>query len=125
MEEKTNNRKVGACWEEKAAKYLEDQGMRILEKNFRNRYGEIDLIGRQEGYLVFVEVKYRKTTEKGYAVEAVGVAKQRQICKVADYYRLTHGVGNHVGVRYDVVAFQGEKIEWVKNAFLHISSLRR
>lgn len=115
-----NTRKTGEQWEEAAADYLKAQGMRIVEKNFRSRQGEIDIIGYHQGYLVFVEVKYRSTVEKGYAAAAVNLHKQRQICKVADYYRFKHGMGDNVGVRYDVVAIQGGQVHWIKNAFPHI-----
>jgi len=115
-----NKRKVGADKEELVAAYLEEKGMKIVERNFRNRQGEIDLIGYHDGYLVFVEVKYRSNERNGYAVEAVDYRKQRQICKVADYYRYMHKLGNHTMIRYDVVAVQGEEIIWIPNAFPHI-----
>ena len=103
-----------------AADYLEKQGMRILERNFRNgKTGEIDIIGRDGKYLVFVEVKYRSGSDKGNAAEAVTAAKQRTICKVADYYRYVHHYDEETWVRYDVVAIQGEKLVWIPNAFPH------
>ena len=111
---------MGAVWEQKAAEYLEARGMKIKERNFRNRQGEIDIIGYHDGYLVFVEVKYRSGNGKGYAAEAVDYRKHRQICKVADYYRYIHRLGENIAVRYDVIAVQGEEIEWLQNAFPHI-----
>lgn len=111
---------MGTAWEQKAAEYLEARGMKIKERNFRNRQGEIDIIGYHDGYLVFVEVKYRSGSGKGYAAEAVDYRKQRQICKVADYYRYLHRLGENTAVRYDVIAVQGEEIEWLQNAFPHI-----
>ena len=84
--------------------------MRILERNFRRgRNGEIDIIGRDGKYLVFVEVKYRSGDEKG----------------VADYYRYLHHYGEDTWVRYDVVAIQGEALHWIPNAFPHHYSARR
>lgn len=115
-----NKRRVGTDREKQAAEYLESRGMKIVERNFRSRQGEIDLIGWHQGYLVFVEVKYRKDAGKGYAVEAVNVQKQRKICQVADFYRYSHGLGDVLGIRYDVVAIQREKLEWIKNAFPHV-----
>lgn len=100
--------------------------MRILERNFRRgRNGEIDIIGRDGKYLVFVEVKYRAGTEKGSALEAVTPEKQKMICEVADYYRILHKYDENTWVRYDVVAIQGEQIIWVPNAFLHHYRTRR
>lgn len=115
-----NKRATGAAWEQKAAEYLEASGMKLAERNYRNSRGEIDIIGYHAGYLVFVEVKYRSSTAGGYAAEAVTPGKQRKICRVADYYRYTHGLGENTAVRYDVVAIQGDRIEWLQNAFPHI-----
>lgn len=119
-----NTRRLGEQRERQAAEYLTENGMRILEANFRCRQGEIDLIGRHQGYLVFVEVKYRASAEKGSALEAVGREKQRRICRVADYYRYRHGLGDDVSVRYDVVGIQGENVHWVQDAFPHIYARR-
>lgn len=115
---------MGADREKQAAEYLERQGMRIVERNFRTGQGEIDLIGYHQGYLVFVEVKYRSGDTKGYAAEAVDLRKQRKICRVADYYRYIHRLGDSIGVRYDVVAIQGEEISWIQNAFPHLYKLK-
>lgn len=115
-----NKRQVGTDKERIAAEYLEKQGLVILEKNFRGRQGEIDIVARDGNYLVFAEVKFRSSTRLGSALEAVNYKKQCQICKVADYYRCKHRLGNDTMVRYDVVAIQGDEIIWVKNAFMHI-----
>lgn len=124
MEEQTkvteNRRALGARAEQLAEDYLTEQGMRILARNFRNRQGEIDLIGMHQGYLVFIEVKYRASLRKGNPEEAVGAAKQKSICRVADYYRCTHGIPLSTPVRYDVVAVLGEEVRWHKNAFPHV-----
>lgn len=115
-----NKRLLGAKAEELAADYLKEQGMEILARNYRSRRGEIDLIGRHQGYLVFVEVKYRASDKKGAPQEAVGSAKQRVICRVADYYRCMHGIRLSTPVRYDVVAIRDREICWYQNAFPHI-----
>lgn len=114
-----NQRKTGERKEALAAEFLEKQGMKIVERNFRNRQGEIDIIGYHQGYLVFTEVKYRSSERSGSALQAVDVRKQRQICKVADYYRYLHRIGESYAVRYDVVAIQGEKLQWIQDAFPH------
>lgn len=103
-----------------ASEYLKEHGMRIAEMNFRGRQGEIDLIGYHEGYLVFVEVKFRSTDRKGYALDAVDYRKQHRICRTADYYRYIHQIGANTPVRYDVVAIQKGEIQWIQNAFSHI-----
>lgn len=115
-----NTRKKGTEYEQVAAGYLQRQGVNILEYNYRSRRGEIDLIGRDGEYTVFFEVKYRTNDRKGAPAEAVNFAKQKTICRVADYYRMTHGMGEFSAVRYDVIAIEGETITWYKNAFSHI-----
>ncbi len=115
-----NKRATGTERERQAAEYLEARGMRITERNYRSSRGEIDLIGYHEGCLVFVEVKYRSSASRGYALEAVDLKKQRRICRVADHYRYVHRLGEDAAVRYDVVAIQGEEIQWLQNAFPHI-----
>lgn len=115
-----NKRETGADREALAAEYLTARGMHIKIRNFRCRQGEIDIIGYHNGYLVFVEVKYRRTKEYGSAAEAVGFRKQYKICRAADYYRYLHRQGDDWPVRYDVVAVQGTEISWIQNAFPHI-----
>ena len=115
-----NKRELGSRKEALAADYLKSQGVTILEQNYRNRQGEIDLIGRDGKYIVFFEVKYRKDSKLGGALSAVDFKKQKQICKVADHYRMIHGLGENVWVRYDVIAMEDGRIHWVKNAFEHI-----
>lgn len=115
-----NNREVGAEAEALAARYLTGQGMHIVEHNFRSRQGEIDIIGWHEGYLVFVEVKFRSNDQKGTPQEAVNRVKQRRICRTADYYRLCRRVTVSTPVRYDVLAISGDSCQWFRNAFPHI-----
>lgn len=115
-----NTRKTGAEYEQVAINYLQKQGVSILEHNYRKRKGEIDIIGRDGEYTVFFEVKYRKDNSKGYPMDAVNHGKQRTICRVADYYRMIHHIGEFSPVRYDVVAICGEEITWYQNAFEHI-----
>lgn len=115
-----NTRKTGTVYEQIAIEYLQRQGVVILEHNYRNRRGEIDIVGRDGEYTVFFEVKYRKDDAMGYPVEAVNRNKQRTICRVADYYRMMHHMGDFAPVRYDVVAICGEEITWYQNAFEHI-----
>lgn len=103
--------------EQKAAEYLKQQGYRILQRNFYSRYGEIDIIAREGRYLVFIEVKYRTNTSHGSPQEAVSRKKQRTICKVANYYRLTHGIPEDTPCRFDVVAILEDDIILLRDAF--------
>lgn len=115
-----NNRNIGAEYEERAVAFLRQQGMHILERNFRSRKGEIDIIAKDGEYIVFVEVKYRKSVTKGTPAEAVTFSKQRTICRVADFYRMKHGMGEFTPIRYDVVACNEAEVTWYPNAFTHI-----
>ncbi|MDE6362981.1 MAG: YraN family protein [Lachnospiraceae bacterium] len=117
-----NTRKTGTEYEQIAAEYLLSHGVAIVERNYRNRRGEIDIIGKDGDYTVFIEVKYRKDSAAGQPAEAVNYGKQRKICKVADYYRMIHHMGDFTPVRYDVVAVCGSEITWYQNAFEHIYS---
>lgn len=115
-----NNKKVGAAGEEQAAKYLESQGMVIVQRNFRCRQGEIDIVGTHRGYLVFVEVKYRKGRMSGMPEEAVDFHKKRKICRVSDYYRFRKECDGNQPFRFDVVAVEENSIRWYQNAFDYI-----
>ena len=114
-----NKRQTGARKEELAADYLKRQGVRILEMNYRCRQGEIDLIGRDGEFLVFFEVKWRRDGRSGYAAEAVDKRKQKRICRVSDMYRMFKGFDDDTALRYDVVAIDGDGIDWIKNAFFY------
>ena len=111
-----NNREVGTDYEEKAAEILKTHGYQILEKNFRCRMGEIDIIARDGEYLVFCEVKYRKGAAMGHPSEAVGVRKQRVISKCAAWYLAKNGMDG-TACRFDVVSIEGRDITLIKNAF--------
>lgn len=112
-----NKREIGTRKEELAAQYLGSQGVRILERNFRCRQGEIDLIGKEEDYLVFFEVKYRKTAKKGLPEEAVDARKQQKIRYTAQYYLYQHRYSEETSCRFDVISILGDTITWMKDAF--------
>ncbi|MEY8426145.1 YraN family protein [Lachnospiraceae bacterium 46-15] len=112
-----NRRKVGAEYESYAAHFLEEQGYRIVECNYRCRMGEIDIIAREGRYLVFVEVKYRSDSTQGYALEAVDTRKQAVIRKVAQHYLLAHHLPPETPCRFDAVGITGEDTVLVKDGF--------
>ena len=118
MEGKTNQRKKGSEYEALAADYLQGIGYRIVERNFRCRSGEIDLIARDGEMLVFVEVKYRTSRRSGDPLEAVTERKQHTISQVAQYYMLRNGIPFDTPCRFDVVGITGHHLEHVKDAFL-------
>lgn len=112
-----NKRKIGEFFEQEAVRFLEISGLKLLEMNYRCRFGEIDLIAQDGMYLVFVEVKYRCRRETGYAAESVDLKKQRIISRVADFYLMSHFHRQDIPCRFDVVTFDGDEIHWYKNAF--------
>ena len=113
-----NNRKIGTIYEDKACEYLKGLGYIIIERNFRGKRGEIDIIARDNHTLVFVEVKYRTSNAKGFPEEAVTYAKQKTIMGVASYYLLKNGLHDKVNVRFDVIAmYFDESVNHIKNAF--------
>ena len=92
---------LGAWGEEKAARFLTEQGYTVLEKNFHSRYGEIDLIVEDRDYLVFVEVKLRKSAEFAKAREFVDAKKQERIRTTASLYLAQNPT--NLPCRFDVI----------------------
>ena len=111
-----NKRRLGSQYECMAAEYLEKQGVVILEKNYQARQGEIDLIGKDRDYLIFVEVKYRRNADSGVPAEAVTLQKQRHIRMTAQYYLYSRRYGD-IPCRFDVVSILAQEIQWIKDAF--------
>jgi len=112
-----NKRQIGSDYEKQAVEYLKEKGFCILEMNYRNRSGEIDIIAKDGEYICFVEVKYRTTSDFGSPLEAVNYKKQQQIRKVALYYLMRQGLSEWTPCRFDVIAFEGDEITYIENAF--------
>lgn len=112
-----NKRKIGSQQEEKAAKYLESLGYHIIDRNFRYARGEIDIIAKENEYLVFIEVKYRRNDKIGNPSEAIDLRKQRVISKTARYYLYSHGYSFDGLYRFDVILLLDNEIEIIQNAF--------
>lgn len=94
---------LGEWGEEQAVQYLRRQGLKILERNYRTPVGEIDIIARSKKELLFVEVKTRRGTGFGLPQEAVGLRKQQQIIRTAQWY-LKEENHSKLQPRFDVVA---------------------
>ena len=110
-----NRRGVPA--ESLAAAFLEHQGLSILERNYRCRFGEIDLVARSGPVLIFVEVRARSSEDFGGAAGSITGAKRRKLVAAARHYLASHRVER--ACRFDVVLVLGrpERIEWLANAF--------
>lgn len=110
---------MGQEQENRAAVYLTERGYKILEKNYRCRMGEIDLIAFHQGYLVFVEVKYRRGNRAGRPEEAVDFRKQKKISQTAAWYLKEKGLSLDTPCRFDVVAITPEEIRVFPDAFFY------
>lgn len=102
-----------------AIEYLTDKGYVILETNYRNRIGEVDIIAYDKDVLVFVEVKTRLGNNYGYAFESVDSRKQKKIANTSLMY-LQKSRMSDVQVRYDVIEvypMEEEKVNHFENAF--------
>ncbi|MHB8483493.1 MAG: YraN family protein [Nitrospiria bacterium] len=113
------NRDYGQEAEKHAALFLHDKGYVILEKNYHTRYGEIDLIARDQDYLVFVEIKARKTDDFGGPAAAITSTKRKKIIQMARFYISSKKIESDV--RFDVVLILGSidspSVELIQNAF--------
>ena len=117
-------KKLGNRGEKIAANFLRKRGYRIIEKNYRSRLGEIDIVARENDSVVFVEGKTRRSTDFGLPEEALSYDKRRRLSKVAMGY-LAHRRIEDINCRFDVVSIlmddkkvmKVKRIELIKNAF--------
>jgi len=111
---------VGMDGQQAAETFLLEKGYRILARNYRIRTGELDLVAQHDTYLVFIEVKTRKSHTYGQGREAVTHRKQQQIIRTALHYAARHGLTER-DMRFDVVEVvltNGQaQIEHIENAF--------
>lgn len=112
--------RLGSWGEEQAAVFLRRRGMKVVARNLRTPVGEIDIIARDRRFLIFVEVKTRRSAACGAPAEAVGPVKQRQIIRTAQWYLLQNR-HDKLQPRFDVVSvFAGSappRIEHIEDAF--------
>jgi len=110
---------AGQLAEDSALAYLEAQGLVLVERNYRCRGGEIDLVMRDGGKIVFVEVRFRSDQRFGGALASVGSRKQARLIHAASHYLATKRIDRPT--RFDVAAVspnQGKlTIQWIKDAF--------
>lgn len=115
--ERGQRAEAGAC------DYLQRQGLRLVERNYRCARGEIDLIMRDQETLVFVEVRYRASQRFGGAAASVDTRKQARLVAAALHYLQQHPAAGRRACRFDVMAsVPGEgdvavEYEWIRSAF--------
>ena len=107
----------GALAEEVAAEFLIGRGLKLLERNYRCRFGEIDLIMSQGSTIVFVEVRYRRTHSFGGAIESITGAKREKLLRAARHYMAA--AKTFPACRFDAVLLSGDthEMQWIENAF--------
>lgn len=113
-----NKKDFGVWGEEQAYGYLQKHGHEILERNYRVKQGEIDIISRIGNILCFVEVKTRKNSDFGLPCEAVNYLKQKKIRMVSAIYLSTHTVF-YDEIRFDIIEVysQNQEIVHIEGAF--------
>ena len=97
-----NKKKIGDIGENYAVKYLKKKRYKIIERNFRSKTGEVDIICSKKDTLVFVEVKARSNSRFGTPAEAVNYYKQKKIILCTKYYLMKHKISN-MNIRFDVI----------------------
>lgn len=112
----TGRRADGMAAEERAVAELVRRGYRVVERNFRRRLGELDVVAFDGDTLVFVEVRSRADARFGGAIAAVPHAKQRQVARMASLY-LAHRRPVFRRCRFDVVAITGAEVQVIVDAF--------
>ena len=105
---------IGSQAEEDALQFLLRNGLNLLERNYRCRFGEIDLIMLHGSELVFVEVRKRKNMDFGGAAQSVSYAKRSRLIKTAKHFLMKYRQAP--ACRFDVIAIEGNRCQWLKNA---------
>jgi len=116
-----NYQSLGKEAEQRACRYLQAQGLQLLEQNYHSRFGEIDLIMQDKDHIVFVEVRLRSRQDYGSALESVNKTKIRKVIKTATHFLQGKNWLHQVNSRFDIVAIQYQacdmQFNWIKNAF--------
>ncbi len=114
----------GADGERFARRYLRNQGLTVLDTNYRTRQGEIDIVADHGGTLVFVEVRLRSDRRFGAGAETIDQRKQQRLIRAAEHYLLARNGASPPPCRFDVLALspsleKGRKyrVEWLQDAF--------
>ena len=111
---------AGMQGQQEAENFLQAAGYHILERNYRIRSGEVDLIAAYEDYVIFAEVKFRKGLQFGSPCESVGYKKQQRIVRTAMHYISEKNLDNH-NFRFDVIEAlatgEGVQVNHIENAF--------
>lgn len=114
-------RAAGAHYEERACKELQRAGLKLLDRNFTTRHGEIDLVMLDGDTIVFIEIRHRGRATHGSAAESITAAKQRKLIAAAQGWLMSHPAQANWPCRFDAVSYDGSpgdlRAHWYKNAF--------
>ncbi|MFZ6818612.1 YraN family protein [Undibacterium sp. Ji22W] len=110
---RTSKQRTGDAAEQQALLHLQTQGLQLVQRSFLCKGGEIDLIMRDGKHLVFVEVRKRSSRQFGGAVASVTASKQKRLIHAAQVY--LQSIKPLPACRFDLVAFEGEQLIWLKN----------
>lgn len=117
----TPRQRTGARFESVAEAHLREAGLAVLDRNYRCRAGEIDLVMRHGQVIVFVEVRYRRSTEFGTPLETITPRKQQRIVQTARHYLVAHPSLAEMPCRFDAVGISGSpgnfQTNWIRDAF--------
>ena len=111
----------GQAAEQLACSYLQEQGLQLIARNYHSRFGELDLVMRDNRQLVFIEVRYRRHSHFGSGAETIQAAKQAKLIKTAQAFLQSQPKLGKLAARFDVVSISGPMhnptIDWIPNAF--------
>jgi putative endonuclease len=114
-------RAAGALFEQRACSALEKAGLKLLERNFTTRYGELDLVMCDGDMVVFVEVRHRLRAGHGDAAASITSTKQTRLIQTAELWLAAHPQHAHRACRFDVVSYDGPsesaQMSWLRGAF--------
>ncbi|MCG8394323.1 MAG: YraN family protein [Pseudomonadales bacterium] len=116
------NRDTGKRAEQLAARWLQDRGLTLLERNVRYRQGEIDLVMLDGDTLVFTEVRWRQHRSHGGALASVDHHKQQRLIRAAQHFLASHSQHHERPCRFDVLGMEPDndgtvRYQWIQNAF--------
>lgn len=113
---------LGARAEDIACEYLQNQGLKLKDRNYRTRRGEIDLVMQSDDGLIFVEVRYRSSSQYGSPGDSITLGKRQKIVAAAQEYLISHGYGSDTPMRVDAILItptSGDHlnctINWIEN----------
>lgn len=112
-----NTRFKGSYYEDMAVNYLENNGFKILSRNYKCYVGEIDIIAIKDNILRFIEVKYRKDNQYGSVFDSLSSRQQIRIMRAADRYLTEYGISDDVHCSFDVIMIQANQSNYIFNAY--------